>query len=114
MHNVTGNGMRTSHTVPGYDAGLAVLIALLGLFLVLGIGFSPWLFEDDWNRRWRRPYTTTALVRVVEPAVAPEHTPMCTAEESKEDEPPPAYTTGVDARVRSAVGFIPNLARLKT
>ena len=54
--------MAEPHTDTDHDSGTALAITLIGLFVVLAIFASPWVFSDAWwNNTWRQEQVPMGL-----------------------------------------------------
>ena len=109
--------MAEPHTDTDHDSGAALAITLVGLFVILAIFASPWVFSDAWwNNGWRQEQVPMGLP-VEEPKaglpVGPPQARLPTANEDEIDssDPPPYAFVRVMRTLRSAPQT-PDLSKL--
>ena len=101
--------MAEPHTDTEHDSGAALAITLIGLFVVLAIFASPWVFSDGWwNNGWRQEQVPMGLP-VEQPKAG---LPVADEDAPDSSDPPPPYAfVRVVRTIRNAVDT-PDLSKL--
>ena len=100
--------MAEPHTDTDHDAGAALAITLIGLFVILAIFASPWVFSDAWwSNGWRQEQVPMGLP-VEEPKAG---LPVPDEDAPGSSDPPPYAFVRVMRTLRGAPDT-PNLSKL--
>ena len=99
--------MAEPHTDTDHDSGAALAITLIGLFVILAIFASPWVFNDAWTNSWR-PEQVPMGLPVEQPKAG---LPVADEDAPDSSDPPPYAFVRVMQTLRDA-SDTPDLSKL--